>query len=577
MRRPARALSRLLFYARALGTGPLARLALRRLLSPLFGKKGPSWLPPRLTPEEAEAAVSRLSSRPLFSLILPGAAPEAPLVRETLSSLLAQNYPRWELLLLTGGCARAETPLSDPAGPPEQGLERVRVLPANGPLRGAEALNRAVHAASGELVALVEPGDLLHPSALLEAARLLQDRPEADLIYTDEDRLDPRGAHLDPVFKPDWSPERILGELYTGRLALYRRSLVLRIGAFRDGFGEPPEHDLVLRLTEESEKVLHIPRVLYHRRSRGAPRASEDAVQDALRRRRTEGRAEPLSSPGRLLVHLRPRGDPFVSILIPSRDAPGLLGPCLSSITAKTEGARYEILVIDNGSREDETFALYDRWKRRLGSGFRVISRPGPFNFSALVNRGAEEAEGDLLLLLNNDTELIGPPDWLSEMSGYAERPWIGCAGALLLYPDGTIQHAGIALGISPAPGALPAVAAHAFHRLAPERAFGFEPGIVTNTSAVTGACLMVRRALWEEAGGFDESLAVAYNDVDFCLRLSAQGLRHVILPHVRLLHRASATRGTDSPKRFLREARAVEERWAHVLRRDPFHRTVNG
>ncbi len=570
-------------YAREHGL----RKALGKSLYRLTGRKLgiPSPALPRLSAEEARRIWKEWPYQPKISVIMPVYNPPALFLREALESVAQQFYENWELCV-ADDASTAPYVREILEAFRQRYPDRVKIVYRDQNGHIAEASNTALQLATGEFVALLDHDDLLAPEALFEVVRLLNQHPEADLIYSDEDKILPSGKRVDPYFKPDWSPEFFLGQMYTCHLSVFRRRLIEEIGGFRPGFEGAQDWDLVLRFTEKTNRIFHLPKILYHWRIHPrstaqssaakdyAAQAGKRAVEEALKRRQEEAYVEVIA-PGRHLVHFIPQEKKLISIIIPTRDLAQDLDRCLVSLYEKTSYQPYEIVIVDNGSMEEETFRVFEKWQALLPA-FRVERLDIPFNFSRLVNFGVSRAQGDLILLLNNDTELIGPPHWLQEMAGYALRPEIGCVGAVLLYPDQTIQHAGIILGLTPDPYT-PGVAGHAFKYLPHDHPGYFDRlRVVSNYAAVTGACLLVRRSLWEEVEGFDVGLAVAFNDVDFCLKLLSKGYRHVVLPHVRLYHYESKSRGyEDSPekkKRFEKEIKIMRSRWAHLLDHDPYY-----
>lgn len=538
---------------------------------------------------EAERAIEKLEILPRFSILLPVYNTPEALLRACLDSVVGQYYPNWELCIADDASDRPEvrTTLEEYR---TKYLQKIKVVyrETNGHISAAS--NSALDLAEGEFFALLDHDDELTPDALLKVAEILNVHPQADMIYSDEDKIDENGSYIEPFFKPDWAPEMFDGQMYTCHLGVYRRKLVKKLGGFREGFEGAQDYDLVLRLAESTEEIFHIPQVLYHWRKSSESTSSTAtakayafeaglrAVQRVLDCRGEGGQATSIKEAlGCHLVRYPIKGEPLISIVIPTRDLAPSLDSCLNSIVAKTNYQHFEIIIVDNGSQRQETFRLFSEYEGLLGQKrFRVIRLDIPFNFSELVNAGAQEAAGDLVLLLNNDVEVQGPPTWLEEMGGYAQRNEIGCVGAVLLYPDGTIQHAGVILGLISSPEC-PGVAGHS-HKYLPGDYLGYftRLRIVSNYSAVTGACLMVRRELWEKVGGFAPKLSIAFNDVDFCLRLRAQGYRHVVLPHVRLTHHESKSRGhedtSEKQARFQQEIGIMRRQWAHELDNDPYY-----
>ncbi len=478
--------------------------------------------------ERMRAIAQVLPYRPRFGIVLRAEGAGEPSVRATLGSLRAQAYPHWKISLPS-----AEKPFGDE-----------------------------------DFVAFVEAGDELTPDALFEMALALNRHPDADMLYSDEDELDERGAAHAPHFKPDWLPDSFLSRMYTGQLAVYRRAALEAAGGLRPEFGAASDYDLVLRLSERTERIHHLPRVLYHARHKVSPGpAAVRAIDEALVRRGEAGSAsERADCPGVYLVRYAIREPKRVSVIVPTRDHGDDVDRCLASLFAKTSYPDLEVIVVDNGSRDRASLATFERW-RTSEPRVRVVRYDVPFNFSAINNFAVTQASGDYLLFLNNDTEALSE-GWIEALVEQVQRPSIGAAGALLLYPDGTVQHAGVIVGIG-------GTAGHS-HKLYPAGAPGYANMLkaINNYSAVTGACLMTRRAVFEQVGGFDESLTVAFNDVDLCLKIGAAGYRIVSLPHVVLTHFESKSRGHDvgtfKVARSLSEVRTMRERWSGILEHDP-------
>ena len=493
---------------------------------------------------------------------------------------MAQLYPDWELCI-------ADDASTDPTV--RRVLEeykardaRIRVVYRleNGHISASS--NSALEIATGEFIALLDHDDELPEQALYENAVLLNEHKDADMIYSDEDKLNEDGKRHSPFFKPDWSPDTFLSHMYTCHLGVYRTELVRGIGGFRVGYEGSQDYDLVLRLTEKTERIYHIPKILYHWRAiHGSTALTYDsknyayiaglkAIREALDRRQEGGWVEHVVHyPGQYLVHYPVVGRPLISIVIPTKDHPQALNQCLNSIFSKTSYNLFEVIVVDNGSVKEDTHNVLASWKKKESGRLNVIRLDIPFNFSRLVNEGVRRADGALVVLLNDDTEVISE-NWLDEMAGQAQRKSIGAVGAFLFYPDRTLQHAGLILGIV-------GPANHA-HRYAHDDSPGYFGRllIVANYAAVTGACLMVKKQLFIEAGGLDEDLAVAYNDVDFCLRLLKMGYRNVVLPQVRLFHHESRSRGSDrtgnNRVRLGHEAGIMKKRWAEMIQNDPYY-----
>lgn len=504
--------------------------------------------------------VAAFSARPVFSIVVSAGHADPAALDRTIGSVRAQLYDRFELIV-TGDAAR----FSDDG--------RVRFLAATG--EAAAAFNAGLAAATGGWVVPLTPGDVLAEAALYLLAEAILSRPGTAIIYSDEDEVDASGSRARPFFKPDFDPDLALGRDLLGRLATFRSDLVRAAGGMRPGFGAAAERDLALRVLDAEPKaaVGHVPFVLCHRPA-GAGIPSADAAEAARRAvadhlERTGETAEALAGANGSVRVRRPLPDPapLVSVVIPTRNRPDLLGPCLAGLYHRTAYRPLEIVIVDNGSDEAEALALLATARAR--PDVRLVEDRGAFNFSRLVNRGVAESSGAVVVLLNNDIDVIGP-DWLAEMVSLVLRPEVGVVGAKLYYADDTIQHAGVILGINGRAG-------HE-HKRAPRSASG--PGgrldTLRQASCVTGACLAVRRAVYDALGGFNErDLAVGFNDVDFCIRAGLAGYRVLWTPHAELYHYESVSRGraTATPEgtaRHRAEAAYLRRQWGQVLAADP-------
>ena len=428
-------------------------------------------------------------------------------------------------------------------------------------------------------MALLDHDDELAIHALYAVALELQDHPEADLLYSDEDKVDEDGRRFSPYFKPQWNPDLLLGQNFISHLGVYRREVLKEAGGFRVGYEGCQDWDLALRIVEQipASRIRHIPRILYHWRAieGSTARAVEekDYIVEASRRvledhcERTGKETEILPVRGsHFRVRYRlPGQPPLVSIIIPTHNQPKLLRQGIEALRAKTTYPNYEILVVDNRSDDPAALAYLETLHRKGDA--RVLPYPQPFNYSAINNFAVEQAKGELVCLMNNDMEVI-TPDWLEEMASQALRPGIGAVGAILYYPDDTIQHAGVVLGLG-------GVAGHLFSRM-PRNTDGYfnRARLVQNFTAVTAACLVVRRSAYQEVGGLNETLKVAFNDVDFCLKLHASGRRNLWTPHAEFYHHESASRGmedtTEKHRRFVGEVEYMQAHWHEVIADDP-------
>ncbi len=512
---------------------------------------------PELEAELHGTRAAQLGRRPLFTLVVgPDVGTHAAAALR--DSLLTQHHPAWELLV----------PGHVPAGgEPPGGDDRVRAYV------GPDA---ALDLARGDFALLPRPGTVLRPHALAVLAAALDRFPGAKVVYADEDRLDAGreggAGRRDPAFKPAWSPERLLATNYLGDPCAIAMPL-LREAGLDAAFAPAGRHGLMLRVTEglAPRAVVHVAQVLSHASGAVPEPAAEErkaAIRDALARRGVDARvmSDPRSPHPR--IGYAAAEQPLVSLIVPTRDRADMLRTAVNSIRAKTAYGSYEILVVDNGSVEDDTFKLFESW---VGDGrVRVIREDGSFNYPRLNNRAAAAARGALLGLVNNDVE-VGDGSWLDEMVGLAVQPGVGCVGAKLWYPDGRLQHGGVVVGVAGAAG-------HR-HKRAPRGARGQLDALATvnEVSAVTAACLVVRKSVYDEVGGMDEArFAVAYNDVDFCLKVAAAGYRNLWTPFAELVHHESVSRGRDlSPRtaeRFSRETEQLKLRWGERLLDDPYY-----
>jgi GT2 family glycosyltransferase len=479
------------------------------------------------------------------------------------ASLRSQRLRDWEIVA-------AGTPPASPLRALHAPEIRVVELDVDQSLAGAYERCRA-HAA-GDVLLLLVPGETLAPSALAKAVTLLDGSEDTTPVaYADEDCISAAGSHHTPFLRPDWSPDYLLSALYIDRAFFVRRAAVDAVGGLRAGYDPVPEWDLLLRLSELGRPFAHVRQVLFHRP--GEPgrawrpadpaliAAGRRAVADACRRRGIAAEVEPQAVAGTYRVRRTTRLTRQVSLIVPFRDGAVLLERCVRSVLRHGGPVPLEIVLVDNGSVETETAKLL----RELAAepGIRVLSAPGGFNYSALVNRGVSAATGDVICLLNSDVEATSS-GWLEPLLDAVEQPDVGAVGARLLYPDGSVQHAGMILGVLGGTG-------HA-HRFAPRDAAGYfaNMAVVREVSAVTGACLATRRETLERTGGFDEALPTAYNDVDFCLRLQERGLRVLYTPYAELLHHEGASRGRGDAAE---QARAyMRRRWGARLEIDPYY-----
>ena len=526
----------------------------------------------RLTPHavaEMKAAVETFKYTPLISILTPVYNSDEPWLRKAIESVLAQAYTKYELCLVNDGSTKPHVKTIIDGYAAADPRVRLKHLEKNEGIVGAS--NNALRLATGEFVGLLDHDDELSPDALFEIVKRLNEDPTLDLLYSDEDKLEIDGQRVDPFFKPDWSPDLLLSMNYITHFSVFRRSLLQELGGFRRGFEGSQDYDLLLRFTERTSKIAHIPRILYHwRKIPGSAAASitaktfayeagRKALEDALRRRGYQGRVV-RTLPGLYAIHYRLKETPkLVSIIVSTEDQRTLLHQCLRSIEEKTNYPRYEIIIIDNGSVESETL----HYLESIDSKWKIYQYSGPFNLSAINNFGAAQAKGEYLIFLHSDIQVIRA-DWLTAMLQQTQRPTVGAVGAKLLYPNGRIQHAGVVLGVG-------GVANHAFKGL-PGHNLGYFglAAVVRNCSAVTAACMLVPRCVFDEVKGFDERFRVAFNDVDLCLRIQHKGYRIIYTPFAMLYHHESASRGSLHPPE---DEELFWKLWGDLIRRgDPYY-----
>ena len=531
--------------------------------------------------------ITALDLHPLISVVMPCYQTSEPLLRAAIASVQSQLYPHWELCIADDaspsmhvGAILREFAALDP---------RIKWMrrDINGHI--ARATNSAMALATGEFVALMDHDDLLAETALYEVAVEVNAHPQTDLLYSDSDFVDIDGRRHTPYFKTDWSPDLFLAHNLFSHLGVYRRALLKQIGGVREGLEGSQDHDLALRaaaLTDRSN-IRHIPAMLYHwRENEGAVSfsqahldrcvaAAQVAVRESLRK---PGDVAPNASVVRadIVPHWQrvrwylPDPLPRVTLIVTSRDRADLLERCTEGLLHRTGYPDIELILVAN-STDARTEALLSRLAH--DDRVRLLQRPGEFNYSALNNAAAAAATGDILVLIDNEVD-VSDPDWLREMVSHAIRPEIGAVGAKLLHADGTVQHAGVVLGIGAFKGG-PGIAVN-LGAGQPRHATGYYGQLLLtrDVSAVSGACLAVRKKVFEDVGGLnDKDLPVAFSDIDFCLRIGQTGLRNVFTPYAELFYSPSATQdGEVLPKSADYEGRYMRSRWGKVLDNDPFY-----
>jgi GT2 family glycosyltransferase len=520
---------------------------------------------------------TQFTHKPLISIVMPVCITSPRWLLETLSSVTNQIYQKWELCIAYDWQTDSVTRSILERYALQDHRIKIKFSKSNG--RIATAKNSALELVTGEWIALLDPDDLLAESALFWIVEAINRVPNVGMIYSDEDQINNQGMRFNPYFKCDWNPDLFYSQNMVSHLGVYLSSLVKQVGGFRGDLEGSEDFDLTLRCIEliNRNQIQHIPRLLYHWRAPAERTGAADtagssagfagmqALNEHLVRLGVNAKAESTQYGHRVRYSL-PDRRPLVSLIIPTRNGLSLLQKCLASITHKTNYKPFEILIVDNGSDDPETL-LY---MKSIGSkeGIRVIRDDGVFNYSALNNAAVKLARGAIIGLINNDIEVIAS-DWLSEMVSHALRPEVGAVGARLWYPDDTLQHGGIILGRGSA--------WHAHRNIARS-----DPGYMARAvciqsfSAVTGACLVVRRSVYEELRGLNEAdLPVAFNDVDFCIRALKAGYRNIWTPYAELYHHESATRGNDDDtpakrERARRELNYMQTRWTCELIHDP-------
>lgn len=520
---------------------------------------------------------------PLISICIPVYNVERVYLSECLDSILNQTYQNFEICL-SNDCSTLQETI-DTLNEYAEKDDRIKVYHRKENGHISRATNDAIAIANGEFIGLMDNDDLLARNALAECVKMLNEKQDLDFIYSDEDKIDMNGNRRDPHFKSDYAPDTLLGSNYICHFEIMRKSIVDKIGGFRVGYEGAQDYDIFLRFLENTtaDKVCHIPKILYHwRMIEGSTAATIDskgyavergrmAVEDALKRRNIPAKVTVHSKVPYYLVDYLYEKEPFISIIIPTKDYADVTEQCLKSLFEKTTYTNFEVILMNNNSEEQATFRLFNKYKK-MYPNFRVIDANYEFNYSKINNQAVNEAKGEYIVLLNNDTEII-TPNWLQIMVGYAMQPHIGAVGVKLLYPDNTVQHAGIVLGIG-------GIAQHCFIENSREDVgFYGRLSVPFNYSAVTAACLMVEKSKFLEVNGLDEEIKVAFNDVDFNIKLLEKGYYNICLNQVELYHHESKSRGDDTVdihsekyRRFVQEHDLMKERWGNILYQDKFY-----
>jgi len=497
-------------------------------------------------------------------------------LRPCIESVRNQVYDNWELCIVYSGpsSSHIEGMLKEYS----QKNKRIRIKFLAEKKEIAGNLNEALSLVNGEYVGFLGSNDEIDSSALYEIVKLLNKNKDTDFIYTDEDKISTEGKRFEPHFKPDWSPDTFRSYNYISHFAVIRKDILDKQGGFREGFGGAYEYDLFLRTVEITQKIIHIPRVLYHLRydnvlvegSTGANthESAKKALKEHIQRMGMQGDLKDGHFPGSYRIVYQIKGTPTVSIIIPTKDKAKVLKKCINSILHKSSYTNYKILVVDNRSKEDETFRYFEELKDN--PKINILKYDKEYNFSSINNYAVNHVDSEYIIFLNNDTEIISP-DWIEAMLEFVQREDVGAVGALLYYPNETIQHAGVIIGIG-------GVAGYA-HWQFPRNSAGYNGRIevIQNLSAVTAACLMARKNIFKKVRGFDENYSIAYNDIDLCMKIRERGYLIVYTPYAELYHYESLSRGAEDTEekqlRFFKETRYFQSKWVRALGEcDPYY-----
>lgn len=540
------------------------------------------WLPKHL-PDKVELERQRKTNfavNPKFSIVVPLYKTPVEYLEQMVQSVKQQTYTNWELVLSDG--SGKDSPLKEVLARLAAEEPRIRVVENEKTLQISENTNAAMEQATGDFFVFMDHDDMLTEHALFECAAVINKTPEADVIYSDEDKMSMDGhKFFQPHFKPDFNLDLLCTVNYICHLFVAKRELVEKVGMLRSEFDGAQDYDFIFRCTEEAERICHIPKIMYHWRchedstaenpesKQYAFDAGRRAIEAHYQRKGIHAEVENGEFLGLYRTKYILDEKPLISIIIPNKDHIDDLDRCVQSILKKSAYPNYEFVIVENNSTEDETFAYYEKLQKECEK-VHVCRYAGPFNYSKINNFGVSHAAGEYLLLLNNDTEMINE-DCLEEMLGYCSRSDVGAVGARLYYEDNTIQHAGVVIGFG-------GIAGHCFVQQ-PRGNTGYCHRIICaqDYSAVTAACMMVKRSVFEEVGGLTEELAVAFNDIDFCMKVRQKGYLIVYNPYAELYHYESKSRGLeDTPEkleRFHNEIRIFETRWPEIMKNgDPYY-----
>jgi O-antigen biosynthesis protein len=545
-----------------------------------------------------QQAHAQLRFKPLVSIITPVYNPKPKYLRECLNSVLEQSYSNWQLCLVDDA---STNPLIRQIIR-EYAIKEKRIKYLFRKLNGhiCQASNDALKLAKGQYVGLLDHDDVLWPNALFKVVELLNKQPQAQFIYSDEDKIELNAKrHVNPFFKPDWSPHYLRCINYITHFAVIKKSLITKVNGFRTGYEGAQDWDLFLRITSLLQKqgnthplnpknpIQHIPSILYSWRKSASSTASEKHIDTAktyvhvsqakaltsdLKQRHITAKIQPTQFYGLWQTKYELKRKPLVSIIIPTKNRLNYIQACLNSIISQSSYKNYEIVLLDTGSNDQQVFNLYKQYQAKNIS-LRIFRWDKQFNFSAVNNWAAQQSRGEQLLFLNNDTQVL-TEDWLERLLEYSQQEQIGAVGAKLVYANNRLQHAGVVLGLA-------GVANHPGHNYPDQLPTGFPvvygKDALRNVTAVTGACLMIKKSLFFKVNGFNIKYRIAYNDIDLCLRLLKKGLFNVYQPFAKLIHHENISVGkinsqTRNQAEFLKENQLMRKHWGKLLNNDPFY-----
>lgn len=529
--------------------------------------------------ETQQRKIETFKHRPLISIILPLYNTPHDFLRECIDSVINQSYTNWELCIADDASKNDVEFVVKEYQAANKKVKFAR-LEKNQHITGAS--NAALGLATGEFVALLDHDDILTPNALFEVVRVINEKPETDLIYSDEDKFEVGKGHTDPFFKPDWSPDFLYSCNYITHFAVLRRSLVEKVGSFRLGTEGAQDWDLFLRVTRATKKIHHIPMILYSWRLSATSTAKTSSskpyayinqlrvLRDSLATTKTAGSVFGSHFMGFWRVRYHLKTNPLVSIIIPTKDSYEHIKSCVESIIERTTYPYFEVILVDTGTTDQRVLDLYQS-NLFKNNAITVVNLEGGFNFSRTCNFGAQQSHGQYLVFLNNDTEVLSP-EWIENLLEHAQRPEIGMVGCRLWFPNGRLQHVGVILSERD-------IAFNACYNQDPTRDIftNIYVSNIRNCAAVTAACVMIEKQKFATVGGFEEKLRITYNDVDICLKLLKKGYINLYTPYAELYHHESISVGKINTSERDREeynnaVAFMRRRWGFLLKRDPYY-----